>query len=299
MPRGRKMPQLPALHDCEQPRVAVRRCSDAEAQMLRAAEAAALWGACKVPQAPLWVGSHSDALQLDELRSRGIGGIINVATECENPATTAQADPRKLEPQEGGCGVTVLRLDLQDHSDAPILQQFLPAAEFAARLWERNMGVLVHCRNGISRAPTVTTAILMLQRGQTHTSACNTVQRTRAQASPNLGFVLALEAFAEGDAAAFRSFAAANATRNLSQSQLLRWYRLKTLAAVASNVPVTGVEPAGSGSVRKGAESKPCTPVVAPRSPLPCAVEAHQRGANRDFPRRARVYTAPAPAPRG
>eukprot|EP01065_Artemidia_motanka_P051811 TRINITY_DN9195_c0_g1_i1.p1 TRINITY_DN9195_c0_g1~~TRINITY_DN9195_c0_g1_i1.p1 ORF type:complete len:270 (+),score=57.99 TRINITY_DN9195_c0_g1_i1:68-877(+) len=180
------------------------------------------WGGCLVDSSlGLFVGSHADALNEEELKRRGIGGIVNIAAECADIASAKQVTLDDLRPNAEG--LSVLRLNLLDHSDENIAQAFFPAAEFTQRVTESGRGVLVHCRSGVSRAPTVAAAILMLLKGKGAQTAQELLSDARPQASMNVGFGQALEDF-EGKAVKFLSCAAVVHKWN-KKSDLLRAYR--------------------------------------------------------------------------
>lgn len=160
-----------------------------------------IWEVEKDSGKDLYQGCHADALDVEELRRRNVGGIINCAAECIDHADLQVVSVNEPRPEEGN--ITVLRLEENDRIGARIDRHFLAAAEFAQCIFESGKSLLVHCRMGISRASTITCAIMMLLRGMTFEDALCCIKRERSQADPNLGFLLSLDEF---QAAAVREF---------------------------------------------------------------------------------------------
>lgn len=174
---------------------------------------------------PLWVGSHADAISEQELAQRGIHAIVNAAGECEDLPTAVNTTSQQLSFRSDE-GITVLRLGLPDHCDAPAAAHFLPTTEWIASALERGIGVLIHCRSGISRGPTFAMAALMLLKGLTADDALEMVRKVRPHVNPNLGFTIALQDF-ESKTRTFREFASQcrRQAPDLRSSTLLRCYR--------------------------------------------------------------------------
>jgi predicted protein tyrosine phosphatase len=141
----------------------------------------------------LYLGSWLDADSVDELRSHKVARVLNVAEEC--PISTS------CEKAIANGSIQVKKLDLRDHSDEDIARHFNEALKFMHEGIIRNEGVLVHCRQGVSRSATIVLAYLMEfgiqdQNGFSHpmsyADAFDYVKERRPFISPNLGFVLAL-----------------------------------------------------------------------------------------------------------
>jgi rhodanese-related sulfurtransferase len=125
----------------------------------------------------LWVGaepSNADARRLERL---GITAVVDLRAE---PGRRAAWSP----------GVTVVRVALVDHG-TPTIEQLSSAAEQTSRLLRDGQEVLVHCRAGMERSPTVACAVLMLQ-GWTLRDAYHRVTEARAGAVPTEGQLGAL-----------------------------------------------------------------------------------------------------------
>lgn len=201
MPGCMRFPPLPAMQfdagfadvgfgAVEEVVVEERKGGEIQEEEVRA-EQQVPWGGSKpLGDINLWVGSHSDAMDMDALRERGICSIINVASDCDDHPTTVTTTTCDLELVPGR--ITVLRLELDDDSDAPIKQCFAAAAGFAEKTLAEGGGVLVHCQRGISRAPTVASAVLSCL-GVLPLDALYSIAAVRPQVCPNLGFALALQ----------------------------------------------------------------------------------------------------------
>jgi len=198
MPNCMRFPPLPAMQfeagfamGVVEVVVEERKWGELQETEVVRAEQQVPWGASKpLGDINLWVGSHSDAMDMNALREHGICSIINVASDCDDHPTTVTTTTCELEPVPGR--ITVLRLDLDDDSDAPIKQCFAAAAGFAEKTFAGGGGVLVHCHRGISRAPTVAAAVLSC-RGILPLDALYRIATVRPQVCPNLGFALALQ----------------------------------------------------------------------------------------------------------
>lgn len=142
----------------------------------------------------LFLGSWLDADSVEELRRHNIRRVLNVAEECPVSSSCEQGI--------ASGAVAVKKVDLRDHSDEDISRHFSEALTFMHEGIAHNEGVLVHCRQGVSRSATMILAYLM-QYGlrdpitgkwlpMTYAEAFDYVKERRPRISPNLGFVLAL-----------------------------------------------------------------------------------------------------------
>jgi predicted protein tyrosine phosphatase len=141
----------------------------------------------------LYLGSWLDADSVDELRKHNVTRVLNVAEECPISSSCEHAI--------AAGSIKVKKLDLRDHSDEDIAAHFAEALCFVHEGITRNEGVLVHCRQGVSRSATIVLAYLMeygivddkgYPHPMTYADAFDYVKERRPFISPNLGFVLAL-----------------------------------------------------------------------------------------------------------
>ncbi|KAJ9472067.1 MAP kinase phosphatase with leucine-rich repeats protein 1 [Diplonema papillatum] len=129
----------------------------------------------------LYLGSANDALNEVAMRHHKITHVVNVTPDCPFPATYTS-------PQ-------CLRIPVRDHCDAPLRQYFLIASEFIQKVREHGGNILVHCKSGISRSSTIIAAYLMIREGFSSEQAFEYLRALRPSVSPNIGFLLSLEAF--------------------------------------------------------------------------------------------------------
>jgi len=129
----------------------------------------------------LWVGGWA-ALNNDcqPLRQRGITHVVSVVS----------GDQRRLPAFVRGHYYA--RCDDRAESAANLSAHFAPAADFIGRSRAEGGVVFVHCGAGISRAPTVAAAYVMLELGLTAADAMKLVRARRTCARPNVGFAEAL-----------------------------------------------------------------------------------------------------------
>jgi protein-tyrosine phosphatase len=91
-------------------------------------------------------------------------------------------------------GVEVARVGLEDHG-SPTAAELRAAANATSGLMRRGRTVLVHCRAGVERSPTVACAALVLHGWSLH-DAYTRVLRSRPRASPTDGQLAALRELA-------------------------------------------------------------------------------------------------------
>ena len=99
----------------------------------------------------LYLGSWQDAEDAEQLLRHGIRRVVNIASECPISASC-------LARQDA---ISVLKLDVIDHSDVDISAHFQTAFAFIRGALENRQGVLVHCRHGVSRSATIVLAYIM------------------------------------------------------------------------------------------------------------------------------------------
>ncbi|KAJ9444559.1 Dual specificity protein phosphatase 1 [Diplonema papillatum] len=140
----------------------------------------------------LFLGSHSDAMDKNLLRKHNIKCVLNTAKECDSSSSDSSGGES---PDRSD--VEYQKLELADHADESISLHFFTAFNFLETWRKQNRNVLVHCRRGISRSATLVIAYLMQHQSKQLQEAYNHVRSRRSIISPNLGFVLSLEAFAQ------------------------------------------------------------------------------------------------------
>ena len=123
----------------------------------------------------LFLGTFSNACDIEELRRNKINYILNCATECNN---------NKLP-----IDIEELHLDTKDAENFNIIEYFDEANDFINRCRFVGGKILVHCKFGISRSPTFIIAYLSRYNKQTVDEALNFVRQKRSQIKPNKGFL--------------------------------------------------------------------------------------------------------------
>jgi len=162
-------------------RKSVKRIDEKTADLLRQKDMVSEWCANYISKYLLWIGAAEDALDIKSLTKHGIKGIVNCAQELASPSNLLQY------------GIEELRLELKDHCDSPIILKFGQTAEFIRRITADGSAVLIHCKGGVSRAPSITMAMMMIIHNISFAEAFSLVRTARPQTQPNLGFHLALQ----------------------------------------------------------------------------------------------------------
>ena len=86
-------------------------------------------------------------------------------------------------------GVAYLQVDVEDTESAKIAKYFDESNAFIAAGLEAGVGVLIHCKEGISRSSTLAVAYCMAKRGQSLAEALEQMRAARPIAKPNKGFL--------------------------------------------------------------------------------------------------------------
>ena len=122
----------------------------------------------------LFIGSESNAKNLDELTSEDIRYIVNVTSHV---------------PLYHREHLHYCHLPADDSQKQNLLEYFDQAYAFIQQAMEKNEKVLVHCVAGISRSPAIVIGFLMRYAKMTMNDAYHFVKRKRTIVSPNLNFM--------------------------------------------------------------------------------------------------------------
>ena len=122
----------------------------------------------------LYIGSESNAKDLEELSSEQIRNIVNVTSHV---------------PLYHSEHLQYCHLPADDTQKQNLLEYFDQAYSFIHTAIENNEKVLVHCVAGISRSPAIVIGFLMRYAKMTMNDAYDFVKRKRSIVSPNLNFM--------------------------------------------------------------------------------------------------------------
>jgi hypothetical protein len=94
-----------------------------------------------------------------------------------------------------GCGITYVRIAINDSEHAHMLPYFDGTSDCIDRTIDQGCSVLVHCRQGISRSASIVIAFLMKHRKMSKEEAYIFVKKRRPVVAPNEGFWSQLTVF--------------------------------------------------------------------------------------------------------
>eukprot|EP01006_Ploeotia_vitrea_P038838 TRINITY_DN66283_c7_g6_i1.p1 TRINITY_DN66283_c7_g6~~TRINITY_DN66283_c7_g6_i1.p1 ORF type:complete len:624 (+),score=268.65 TRINITY_DN66283_c7_g6_i1:55-1872(+) len=133
------------------------------------------WYPTLVEPAFLFVGNHVNAAHEDSLRDLGVTVIINVTADVGNHFAQNSA-------------FEYMNCVVEDDPKADIAQFFQPVYDKLLECESHGKRVLIHSRQGVSRAPTIVLAYLMMRYRWTLRFAFEWLRTRRRQSSPNDGF---------------------------------------------------------------------------------------------------------------
>jgi predicted protein tyrosine phosphatase len=137
----------------------------------------------------LYLGSLRSASDRGELAERGITHVLSV---CLADREVGHRQRIHLPPsEEDPC--TRLVIAVEDTASARLDRHFDACSAFISEGLAKG-AVLVHCKAGQSRSPTVVIAHLMREERWTAAAALRFVQQRRATVQPNIGFIDQLRA---------------------------------------------------------------------------------------------------------
>ncbi|XP_074640794.1 uncharacterized protein LOC141898664 isoform X2 [Tubulanus polymorphus] len=128
----------------------------------------------------LYLGSEWNASNLEELRQRGIGYILNVTREIDN------FFPGMFE---------YMNIRLFDEKESDLLKYWEKTHRFISRARDRGSKCLVHCKMGISRSASTVIAFAMKEYSWSLKEALKFVKDKRGCVRPNPGFMAQLETY--------------------------------------------------------------------------------------------------------
>lgn len=130
----------------------------------------------------IFLGSASDARNLNKLQRHNIKYVLNMAGSTSYPANFFTAS--------GHSHVTLLVLDTHDLDDYDISIHFPVALNFIHKSLKMEDGaILIHCAAGVSRSAIIVAAYLMIAHQISAAEAILRVHQARVCVCPNLGFL--------------------------------------------------------------------------------------------------------------
>ncbi|GFN76842.1 protein phosphatase slingshot [Plakobranchus ocellatus] len=122
----------------------------------------------------LYLGSEWNASNLEELKAKGVGYILNVTKEIDNFFMGM---------------LQYYTVRVMDVEESDLLKHWDKTYKFICKARNNNSKVLVHCKMGISRSASTVMAFLMKDRRWSVDEAFTFVKARRSCVQPNAGFM--------------------------------------------------------------------------------------------------------------
>ena len=129
----------------------------------------------------LYLGTFTNACDIEELRRMNIKYILNCAIECKNE--TLPKDIKEL------------HLKIRDNVNFDIIPFFKQSNEFINQVRAAKGNILIHCKLGISRSAAIVIAYLIKFYGFNFNSALKFIKKQRDRINPNAGFIEQLKQY--------------------------------------------------------------------------------------------------------
>ncbi|XP_019636494.1 PREDICTED: dual specificity protein phosphatase 3-like [Branchiostoma belcheri] len=132
----------------------------------------------------IFVGDESSARNVHRLRGLGVTHVLNAA-EGKSPFMHVQTGPEFYED----VGIDYHGVRASDFEQYNLMQHFEEAAKYIHKAVDEEGGkILVHCREGYSRSPSLVMAYLMIYKEHNVEDALITIRQKR-EIGPNTGFL--------------------------------------------------------------------------------------------------------------
>ena len=127
----------------------------------------------------LFMSGYQSAQDLKRLKRKGISHVINLTAHyCPNLHLN---------------DLTYSNFELSDTCNFDLTPFLNDIVDHIEQLISKGHKVLVHCKMGVSRAPSIIIAFLILRRKMNYTSAFDYVFTVNSKISPNFGFLMQLQ----------------------------------------------------------------------------------------------------------
>ena len=127
----------------------------------------------------LYLSGYNSAKDLDCLNNVGISHVINLTShKCPNLHTNK---------------VEYSSFALADNVNFNLISVLNQIIKTIQKKIKEGHKILIHCKMGISRAPSVMIAFLMMTKNMKFKNAFDYVQKINPKISPNLGFLMQLQ----------------------------------------------------------------------------------------------------------
>ncbi|GBN63009.1 Dual specificity protein phosphatase 3 [Araneus ventricosus] len=136
----------------------------------------------------IFLGNGASASNFNELRKNNIGYVLNAAHGTDEHLNMIEPVSEK---DYTAAGIRFLGIPAIDCMGYPLHQHFDEATAFIREALQAGKGVLVHCKQGISRSAALVLAYLVVEAGMSLQEATRVV-RQRREILPNEGFLLQL-----------------------------------------------------------------------------------------------------------
>ena len=129
----------------------------------------------------IYISSGQAAYNLSELKKKNITHVVNAAPQVQACPFETQCEYYKL--------------NILDSINETLINYFEDVNKFIHNAIQNNGNVLIHCHEGISRAPTICAGYLIEYHNFKHDQSLQTIKQKKKNINPNKGFENQLEMF--------------------------------------------------------------------------------------------------------
>jgi len=132
----------------------------------------------------IYLSSYKMANDKKILNKYKIKNILTIMPECN--------DCDKMNKYKG---INYLQISKEDNQNENLKEEFDKCFKFINNAIDNEENILIHCRAGKSRSPTIIAAYLIKKYGLSRDDALNYMKKNRKIISPNPGFMKQLKEF--------------------------------------------------------------------------------------------------------